>query len=112
MIQGFPGDDTLAKIRNDLRESLRQNQLGEQLDVRYKINSAHITVMRFCNANADWKSVLKLLKASRTTDFGETRVEKVELILGDWYASAKTARTLQEYKLTAQPGLNLAFLEK
>ena len=112
MIQGFPGNDTLAQIRNDLRESLRQNQLGDQLDVRYKINSAHITVMRFCEANADWKRVLELFKANRTTDFGETCVEKVELILGDWYASANTARTLQEYKLTAQPGLNLVILEK
>jgi hypothetical protein len=57
--------------------------------------------MRFCDANAGWKKLLELLKASRTTDFGETRVENIELILGDWYDSAATARTLQEYKLTA-----------
>jgi 2'-5' RNA ligase len=102
MIQGFPGNDTLTQIRDELRESLRQNQLGEQLDVRYKINSAHITVTRFCDANTDWKRVLELLKANRTTDFGETCAENIELIFGDWYASAKTARTLQEYKLASQ----------
>jgi hypothetical protein len=38
MIQGFPSDNALAKIRDDLRASLRHHQLGEQLDVRYKIN--------------------------------------------------------------------------
>jgi hypothetical protein len=71
------------------------------MDVRYKINSAHITVMRYCDVNADWKKLLALLTANRTTNFGETRVENIELILGDWYASANTARTLQEYKLKA-----------
>lgn len=99
MIQGFPNDDTLAQIRTDLREALRQNQLGEQLDARYKINTAHITVMRFCDANLDAKKLLALLKANRATAFGETRVENLELILGDWYASAETASTLLEYQL-------------
>jgi 2'-5' RNA ligase len=102
MIQGFPGDDTLAQIRDELREALRQNKFDEQLDVRYKICTSHITAMRFCNANLEGTHLLTLLKANRTTDFGETCVANLELILGDWYASANTARTLQEYKLMAQ----------
>jgi 2'-5' RNA ligase len=101
MVQGFPGDETLAQIRDELREALWKNKFGEQLDVRYKINSAHITVMRFCNANIDGNHLLALLKANRTTDFGETQVANLELILGDWYASASTASTLQKYKLAA-----------
>jgi 2'-5' RNA ligase len=101
MIQGFPNDETLAQMRDDLREALRRGELGEQLDARYKINTAHVTVMRFCNANLDGKRLLALLKANRTTDFGETRVENLELILGDWYASAGTAHTLVEYQLMA-----------
>jgi len=99
IIQGFPQDETLAQMRDDLREALRQNQLGEQLDVRYKINTAHMTVMRFCKAPVDGKHLLALLQANRTTSFGEMCVENLELILGDWYASADTARTLSEYKL-------------
>ncbi|MEI9865447.1 MAG: 2'-5' RNA ligase family protein [Limisphaerales bacterium] len=99
MIQGFPNDDTLAKIRDELREAMRQNNFGGQLDVRYKIQTAHITVMRFCEATADWKRVLELLKANRATDFGETCVENLELVLGDWYASADTARTIQRFSL-------------
>jgi len=101
MIQGFPGDETLARIRDELREALWKNKFGEQLDVRYKINTAHITVMRFCDADLNGNRLLALLKANRTTDFGETRVANLELILSDWYASASTARTLQKYKLTA-----------
>jgi 2'-5' RNA ligase len=101
MVQGFPGDDTLAQIREELRQALWKNKFGEQLDVRYKINTSHITVMRFCNANVDGKHLLTTLQANRTTDFGETRVANLELILGDWYASASTTRTLQKYKLAA-----------
>jgi 2'-5' RNA ligase len=99
MIQGFPADDTLAQMRDELREALRQNKFGGQLDVRYKINTAHVTVMRFCKVNLDGKRLLALLEANRTTDFGQTCVENLELILGDWYASADTAQTLQEYWL-------------
>jgi 2'-5' RNA ligase len=101
MVQGFPGDETLAQIRDELREALWRNKFGEQLDVRYKINTAHITVMRFCNANVDGKSLLATLQANRMTDFGETCVADLELILSDWYASASTARTFQKYILAA-----------
>jgi 2'-5' RNA ligase len=99
MIQGFPRDGSLTQIRDDLRDALRQNQLGEQLDARYKINTAHMTLMRFCDNNLDGKKLLALLTAYRMTSFGETSVENLELIWGDWYASAGTARTLQEYQL-------------
>ncbi len=99
MIQGFPKDETLAQIRDDLRETLRQNNFGDQLDVRYKINTAHVTVMRFCRAGTNWRRLLALLRANRTTDFGETLVADLELILCDWYASANMAHTLQNYNL-------------
>ena len=52
-------------------------------------------------ADADWKHLLELLKANRMTDFGETSVTRLELIFGDWYASANTVRTLQEYVFKA-----------
>jgi 2'-5' RNA ligase len=100
MIQGFPGDGTLSKIREDLREALREKQLGGQLDARYKINTAHITVMRFCDPKLDGKNLLVWLGAYRATGFGEMHVENLELIFGDWYASADTANVIQEYRLT------------
>ena len=99
MIQGFPGDDTLSNIREELREELRRRKLGQLLDFRYKIISAHMTAMRFCDARADWQSLLALLEENRTTRFGETRVTSLELILGDWYASANTVRTIEKYSL-------------
>jgi 2'-5' RNA ligase len=99
MIQGFPQGGALAEIRDELRRVLRKNHLGGDIDRRYKINTAHITVMRFGHARADWKAFVDLLKANRQTDFGETRVRKLQLLWGDWYASAQSVRTIQEYPL-------------
>jgi 2'-5' RNA ligase len=99
MIQGFAEDETVAEIRDELREVLQTNHLGGNIDRRYKIKTAHMTAMRFGNAQVDWKAFIDLLKANRMTDFGETRVRKLQLLWGDWYASANSVRTIQEYPL-------------
>jgi 2'-5' RNA ligase len=99
MIQGFPLGDGLEKMREELRDTFARNGLGGQLDRRYKINSAHMTVMRFQRPDADWKRLKNFLAENRKADFGEMEVNRIQLILGDWYASANIARTLQEYRL-------------
>ncbi len=104
MLQGFPQSGALAEIRDDLRHVLRRNCLGGDVDRRYKINTAHITVMRFGHALADWTAFADLLRANRQTDFGEMRVTKLQLIWGDWYASARSVRTIQEYPLADPSG--------
>ena len=99
MVQGFPGDDTLRQIRNHLRKELRGSSLSHELDRRYRIHAAHLTVMRFCRPDTDWKQLKKLLEANRTTPFGETRVNCLQLVLTDWYASASRVELLEEYRL-------------
>ncbi len=99
MIQGFPKSQALEEIREELRGILRKNDLGSDIDRRYKVNAAHITAMRFRSAQVDWKAFVGLLKSNRRTDFGETRVRKLQLLWGDWYASTHSVRTIQEYPL-------------
>jgi len=100
IIQGFPMCDGLARIRNELREAFARHGFGSLLDRRYKINTAHITAMRFHKPGADWKRLAPLLKEGRQTNFGQTEVNSLQLIWGDWYASANLVRTLQEYSLS------------
>jgi 2'-5' RNA ligase len=99
MIQGFPTDDTLAALRDKLRDAFRQHGLDENLDRRYKISTAHLTAMRFSDPKADWKDLLSLLEAHRETDFGSTRFQSLQLIWSDWYASTGVVRVLQKYRL-------------
>jgi 2'-5' RNA ligase len=99
LVQGFPQDDVLARLRDELRSALRERGVGENLDRRYKITAAHLTVMRFANPKADWKRLLDFLQAHRETDFGETRFRSLQLIWSDWCASSDTVRMLREYQL-------------
>ena len=98
LVQGFPQDDALARLRDELRSALRERGVGENLDRRYKIAAAHLTVMRFSNPKADWKRLLDFLETHRETDFGETRFQSLQLIWNDWCASAGVTRTVQEYE--------------
>jgi 2'-5' RNA ligase len=99
MIQGFPADDTLAQLRDDLRSALTARGLGDNLDRRYKIVTAHLTVVRFYQPMRDWRPLKLLLAENRNRNFGTTRFHSLQLIEGDWYASAKTARIVREYRL-------------
>jgi hypothetical protein len=64
--------------------------------------------VRFRDAKSDWKRLASLLRENRRRNFGETRVGSLQLIWGDWYASADVVRLLQEFRLNArtsvQPG--------
>jgi 2'-5' RNA ligase len=100
MIQGFARGDTLENVRRDLRREFIERGFPNRLDRRYPNQAAHITALRFCNRDADWKQLLARLAANRQTHFGETHVETLQLVLSDWYASAKDRRLLEEFHLT------------
>ncbi len=99
LIQGFPMDDTLEKIRGELRRVFVERGFPNRLDRRYPNSAAHVTVVRFCKTDADWKRLLARLTASRQTPFGEMLVDELELTWGDWYASADRLRVLQAFPL-------------
>lgn len=103
MVQGFPRGDTLENIRRDLRRGFAERGFANRLDRRYPNQAAHVTAMRFCRADANWKRLLEMLTANRQTNFGEMRAETLQLTWGDWYASANTLRTLQKFHLSAPP---------
>ena len=100
MIQGFPANDALLQLRDDLRDGFRKAGLGRNLDRRYKTVTAHLTVMRFSKAEAEWERLLELLQAHRKTDFGGTCFKSLQLIWSNWYTSAGVVRVLHEYPLT------------
>lgn len=101
MTQGFPLDEGLAGIRDALRTAFAREGFAGILDHRYRIRAAHLTCMRFCRPGADWPGLASLLSENRRTDFGEMEVTDLELIWGDWYASANQVRTLAAYRLAA-----------
>jgi 2'-5' RNA ligase len=101
LIQGFPMDDGLENLREEIRRRFAQRGFAGHLDRRYPNRAAHITAMRFCRPKADWRRLAALVQENRETFFGETRVETLQLVLSDWYASTDTAQILEEYRLPA-----------
>jgi len=99
-IQGFPEGDSLGRIREELRSAFRRADFEGGLDRRYKIVAAHMSALRFSQPEIDWERLLPLLSAGRNIDFGVSEVECLQLIQGDWYASAGTVQVLDEYPLT------------
>lgn len=99
MLQGFPLDDGLEKIRADIRVACAQHGFVGRLDRRYPNRAAHVTAMRFCRPQADWQPLATLVQENRQTLFDEMPVDTLRLTWGDWYASAETVRVLEEYHL-------------
>jgi 2'-5' RNA ligase len=100
LIQGFPTGDGLTQIRDALRAAFAQNGLGGLLDRRYKVSAAHMTALRFKKPETNGQRLVSLLTKNRRTDFGESEVNRLQLIWGDWYAARNIVRTLQEYPLS------------
>ncbi|AEG92274.1 hypothetical protein Rta_11880 [Ramlibacter tataouinensis TTB310] len=99
LAQGFPQDGTLAAVRERLRAALGARGLGGALDRRYRLETAHMTLVRFASPLRDAARFVDAVAAARATDFGASEVDGLELVLGDWYHTAAHERELARYRL-------------
>lgn len=99
LVQGFPRDRTLGEVRDRLRAALTARGLGEALDGRYRLETAHATLMRFTSPLRDPARFVDALARARGRPFGTSVVADLELTLGDWYQSTERSRLLATYTL-------------
>jgi 2'-5' RNA ligase len=99
LAQGFPRDDTLAVLRDRLRSALHARGLGQALDQRYRLVTAHMTVVRFATPLRDCGRFVDALAEARQSDFGCTKVERLELVFGDWFHTAAHEERIARYQL-------------
>lgn len=85
MIRGFPKNNSLMQIRNNLRKNFRNSTLEHSIDKRYAIQTAHATVVRFRKPLRDKDSLLKAIEKYRNYSFGTFTVNAFELVFNDWY---------------------------
>ncbi len=97
MVQGFPEQDALNAFRERLREALRAAGVGDSLDTRYRIITAHITIMRFQAQPHNLKGFLDTLRTLREYDFGMMTVNTVQWVKNDWYMSSDKVELLKEF---------------
>ncbi|MBB4637118.1 hypothetical protein [Longimicrobium terrae] len=103
LARGFPRDDALERLRAGLRESLAARGLAGGLDARYRLRTAHTTMVRFTAPLRDPARFVDALQSARQRPFGATIVATLELTLSDWYQSAGRTRLLAAFPLPAAP---------
>ena len=108
MIQGFPDSAVLNDLRDNLREQLRLRGLTQGLDVRYRLETAHMTVARFRAPLRDSKQFAVALAHSRHRSFGSMTIKSLSLVTNDWYMTHRTLETLHRYHLSAEFGTRSA----
>lgn len=99
MVQGFPKTDTLNQIRNSLRENFKTSKLQQSIDERYPIQTAHSTIVRFKEKLKDKGAFVKILEEYRDFEFGNFKVDSMELVYNDWYLREKYVKELHRFKL-------------
>ena len=108
LIQGFPAADALENLRNDIRQVFKATMLEHSIDSRYRLETAHATVIRFKEPLANKQRFLHELQMHRHHPFGVSDVTDIELVFNDWYQSAAKVRLLKSFKLpdeTLIPGM-------
>lgn len=103
LVQGFPRDDTLERVRARLRAVLAARGLGGALDERYRLETAHATLVRFVAPLGDPARFVGALAAARGRAFGTVVVTALELGVGNWYQAAAYARPVATYPLAGGP---------
>lgn len=99
MIQGFPQDDTLLRLRDMLRTQFKASGLQHSIDKRYTIQTAHSTVVRFRTQLKNQKEYLHTLEAYKEHFFGPFIVDELELVCNDWYQRKEKVKILERFAL-------------
>lgn len=103
LVQGYPRDGTLERVRARLRAAVTARRLGDALDRRYRLETAHATVVRFTAPLDDPARFVGALAAARSRPFGTAVVTELELGVGNWYEAEAYARPVATYPLAGGP---------
>jgi 2'-5' RNA ligase len=99
LIQGFPEDDALQRLRDQLRVAFKNSTLQHSIDSRYRLFTAHSTVIRFRKPLQNPSAFVNQLEKYRQTDFGLVTAKQVELVGNDWYQRKEKVKMLKTYRL-------------
>ena len=99
MVQGFPDDRSLEHLRDGLRAYFQQSSLAQSIDQRYRLQTAHATIIRFKSALADPARLIDTITRYQNHSLGTFEVNTVELVCNDWYQRANQTILLEKFIL-------------
>jgi 2'-5' RNA ligase len=99
MLCGFTDSAVLNAIRDNLRQILTRNGFSAGLDQRYRLVTAHTTILRFSKRLRDPLIFSQFLQQHRSHDFGTFSVNELQLVKNDWYMSQEHTPIIARYAL-------------
>jgi 2'-5' RNA ligase len=99
LAKGFPRGGTLELLRARLREALRERGLDGTLDQRYRLVTAHSTLLRFIAPPVEPARLAAVLAGMRDVPLGCMRVERLQLVVNDWYMSSAAVEPVATFAL-------------
>lgn len=99
LVQGFPENDQLNKLRNNLRNKFNQSKLQHSIDQRYKLQTAHMTVIRFKEPFKDSPKFVRTISDLRDHHFGSCLIKHLELVGNDWYQQEDKVKLISTFEL-------------
>lgn len=104
LLQGYPENNSLADLRNRLREQFKASPLYHSMDARYPIKTAHSTIMRFQKPQSALAEFTRFLSENRNRDFEMQDIDEIELVCNDWCHRKANTRIIAAFPLKgAQP---------
>ncbi|WP_200949063.1 hypothetical protein, partial [Massilia sp. Root1485] len=73
--------------------------LDGTLDQRYRLVTAHSTVLRFVAPPADPARLAAVLAAMRDVPLGTMRASSLQLVINDWYMSSAAVEPVATFRL-------------
>lgn len=99
MVQGFPSNNNLNLIRENLRVNFKKTNLEQSLDKRYSIQTAHSTVVRFSQKVKKLEKFLEVLENFREFNFGTFEIKEMIFVANDWYQKKEKVKKLKLFSL-------------
>lgn len=99
MIQGFPQTNTLDTLRNRLRIKFQESGLFQTIDERYRLSTAHATVIRLRKEISSVELLIQVLNKYIGFEFGTLEVDSLSLTYNDWYHKYTNVEVLDNFAL-------------
>lgn len=99
MIKGFPLNNDINIIRENLRKNFKSSKLTNSIDKRYRLITAHSTIIRFKNNLKNPIKLIELIERYKDYNFGYSNIKELEFIFTDWYQRNENNKTLFTFKL-------------
>lgn len=109
VVQGFPVNRCLEVFRESLRDRFAASGVRVSFDSRYKLVTAHSSLIRFKSPITHGEELFALCEKYRAHDFGCLKLHYFDLVFNNWYQNVAVtqllARTDSPFKENTIQGL-------